>query len=140
MTGVSDYVELGKLIDDFLKLYLDIKTFGTNYNTNEQNSLVQIEDLEKDLGEIGSTSNIPIAQYPSIFGDLPKWTVLLGFIIIIELSLDCFLRSEQGYLLKVTGNNRKLVKSLGKDPDAYIALGLILTNLLIGLSGGLMAN
>lgn len=89
---------------------------------------------------IGGASNIPIAQYPSIFGNLPKWTVLLGLVIIIKLSLDYFLRSEQGYLLKVTGNNRKLVKSLGKDPDTYIALGLILSNALIGLSGGLMAN
>ena len=89
---------------------------------------------------IGGASNIPIAQYPSIFGSLPKWTVLLGLVIIIKLGLDYFLRSEQGYLLKVTGNNRKLVKSLGKDPDTYVALGLILSNALIGLAGGLMAN
>lgn len=35
ITGVSDYVEAGKLIDDFLKLYPETKTFGTMYNTNE---------------------------------------------------------------------------------------------------------
>lgn len=47
VSGVSDYVDPGKLVDDFLKLYPDVKTFGTMYNTNEQNSVVQIESLEK---------------------------------------------------------------------------------------------
>ena len=53
ITGVSDYVEAGKLIDDFLKLYPETKTFGTMYNTNEQNSNVQVEALEKTLKERG---------------------------------------------------------------------------------------
>ena len=53
ITGVSDYVEAGKLIDDFLKLYPETKTFGTMYNTNEQNSNVQVEALEKALKERG---------------------------------------------------------------------------------------
>lgn len=53
ITGVSDYVEAGKLIDDFLKLYPETKIFGTMYNTNEQNSNVQVEALEKALKERG---------------------------------------------------------------------------------------
>lgn len=53
VSGVSDYVEAGKLIDDFLKLYPDTKVFGTMYNTNEQNSVVQIEALEKAISERG---------------------------------------------------------------------------------------
>lgn len=53
LTGVSDYVEAEKLIDDFLKLYPDTKIFGTMYNTNEQNSVVQIEALEKALSQRG---------------------------------------------------------------------------------------
>ena len=53
LTGVSDYVEAGKLIDDFLKLYPDTKIFGTMYNTNEQNSVFQIEALEKALSQRG---------------------------------------------------------------------------------------
>lgn len=53
ITGVSDYVEAGKLIDDFLKLYPETKSFGTMYNTNEQNSNVQVEALEKALKERG---------------------------------------------------------------------------------------
>ena len=53
ITGVSDYVDPAKVIDDFLKIYPEVKTFATMYNTNEQNSLVQIEALEKALEERG---------------------------------------------------------------------------------------
>lgn len=89
---------------------------------------------------IGGASNIPIAQYPSVFGKVPKLLVLVIFALLIKILLDYYLRSEHGYLLKVTGNNRKLVKALGKDPDSFVCLGLVLSNALIGLSGGLMAN
>src|SRR5699024_6318208 len=90
--------------------------------------------------KIKGVSNIPVAQYPSIFGNLPKWIILISFVIIIKLLIDYFLRSEKGYLLKVTGNNRKLVKALGKDPDKFVFLGLVVSNALIGLAGGLMTN
>ena len=53
ITGVSDYVDPAKVIDDFLEIYPEVKTFATMYNTNEQNSLVQIEALEKALEERG---------------------------------------------------------------------------------------
>lgn len=89
---------------------------------------------------VGGASNIPIAGSPSIFGNLPKWPILLILTILIKLAIDYYLRSEAGYLLKITGNNRKLVKQLGKNPDGMIMIGLILSNALIGLSGGLMAN
>lgn len=89
---------------------------------------------------IGGASNIPIAGGPNIFGSFPKWLILLVLTLIIKLAIDYYLRSETGYLLKITGNNRKLVKQLGKNPDSFIMVGLILSNALIGLSGGLMAN
>ncbi|MFO3666258.1 ABC transporter substrate-binding protein [Anaerococcus kampingiae] len=69
ITGVSDYVEPGKLIVDFLKLYPDTKTFGTIYNTNEQNSVVQIEALEKALGERGLKLE---KQGVSTINDMPQ--------------------------------------------------------------------
>lgn len=90
--------------------------------------------------KIGGASNIPLAGNPTIFKDFPKWVVLLGLTILIKFALDFYLRSEAGYLLKITGNNRKLVKQLGKNPDTFIMLGLVISNGLIGLSGGLMAN
>lgn len=69
ITGVSDYVEAGKLIDDFLKLYPETKTFGTMYNTNEQNSNVQVEALEKALIDRGLNLE---KQGVSSINDIPQ--------------------------------------------------------------------
>lgn len=90
--------------------------------------------------KIGGASNIPLAGRTDIFFNLPKWAFLLVIAIFVKIAIDYYLKSEVGYLLKITGNNRKLVKQLGKDPDTYIMLGLVLSNALIALSGGLMAN
>lgn len=90
--------------------------------------------------KIGGASNIPLAGRADIFFNLPKWPFLLIIAILVKIAIDYYLKSEVGYLLKITGNNRKLVKQLGKNPDTYIMVGLVLSNALIALSGGLMAN
>lgn len=90
--------------------------------------------------KIGGASNIPLAGKADIFFNLPKWAFLLVIAILVKIAIDYYLKSEVGYLLKITGNNRKLVKQLGKNPDTYIMVGLVLSNALIALSGGLMAN
>lgn len=46
-TGVTDEVDPGQQIDQYIKLFPNIKTIGTLYNTGEQNSRVQVERLEK---------------------------------------------------------------------------------------------
>lgn len=69
ITGVSDYVDPAKVIDDFLKIYPDTKTFATMYNTNEQNSLVQIEALEKVLKDKGLSLK---KQGVSSINDIPQ--------------------------------------------------------------------
>lgn len=51
ITGVSDYVDAKDQIDNFLKLYPEIQTFGTLYNTSEQNSQVQVDELKAALEE-----------------------------------------------------------------------------------------
>ncbi|MGO3752255.1 MAG: ABC transporter substrate-binding protein [Peptoniphilaceae bacterium] len=51
ITGVTDYVNPSSQVDEFLKLYPNIKTFGVLYNTSEQNSEIQVEELEKVLSE-----------------------------------------------------------------------------------------
>lgn len=68
-TGVSDYVDPAKVIDDFLKVYPETKTFATMYNTNEQNSLVQIEALEKAIKERGLSLK---KQGVSSINDIPQ--------------------------------------------------------------------
>ena len=53
ITGVNDAVSAKNQIESFLKIYPDIKTIGTIFSTNEANSKVQVEALEKACGELG---------------------------------------------------------------------------------------
>ena len=53
ITGVNDAVSAKAQIESFLKIYPDIKTIGTIFSTNEANSKVQVEALEKDCQELG---------------------------------------------------------------------------------------
>ena len=66
--------------------------------------------------------------------------ILAIITLVIKLILDWFLKTEKGYLLLATGDNETLVKSLGKNPDKYIAIGLVISNALAALAGALMAQ
>ncbi|MGO1580671.1 MAG: ABC transporter permease [Peptoniphilaceae bacterium] len=92
---------------------------------------------------ITGSPNITLYDYDSIFtklGFANKLLVLLVIVIIIKLILDTYFKTEKGYLLIVTGDNESLVKSLGKNPDFYTMLGLMLANGLVALSGSLMSQ
>lgn len=93
--------------------------------------------------KITGSSNVPIVNVETVFTlfeSVPKMVVLLFFVLLMKFSLDWFLQTEKGYLLKVTGDNEILVKSLGQDPKRFIMLGLVLGNGLAALSGAFMAQ
>ncbi|MDO5037101.1 MAG: ABC transporter permease [Tissierellia bacterium] len=93
--------------------------------------------------KINGTSNVPLATETTLFDlsqALPDVLILGVIVLVMKLALDWFLQTEQGYLLKVTGDNDSLVRSLGQNPNRYLALGLLLSNGLAALSGALMAQ
>ena len=51
VSGVSDYIDPINQIEEFLSLYTNTKTIGVIYNTSEQNSIVQVNELEEKLKE-----------------------------------------------------------------------------------------
>ncbi len=69
ISGVSDYIDPINQIEGFLKLYPQVKTFGVIYNTSEQNSLVQVTELEGKLKE----KNIALEKVGiSTINDIPQ--------------------------------------------------------------------
>ncbi|MDO5725628.1 MAG: ABC transporter permease [Tissierellia bacterium] len=91
--------------------------------------------------------NVPFTKSETIFTNLSinnsfgeKILILFIIVLILKLALDLFLKTEMGYMLIATGDNETLVKSLGKNPDAYKVLGLMLANGLVALSGSLFAQ
>lgn len=53
ITGVNDAVSAKAQLEPFLKIYPNVKTIGTIFSTNEVNSKVQVESLEKACNELG---------------------------------------------------------------------------------------
>ncbi|MDO5713809.1 MAG: ABC transporter permease [Tissierellia bacterium] len=92
---------------------------------------------------ITGKSNVPLLNFPNIFdyfGGKNKLIILFAIALVIKLLLDWFFKTEKGYLLTVTGDNEKLVRALGENPNKYTFLGLVLSNGLVSLSGSLMAQ
>lgn len=91
---------------------------------------------------ITGSSNVALFDQPTIFNtsNIPMTLILLAIVLVIKLFLDWFFKTEKGYLLKTTGDNQKLVRSLGQNPNKFILLGLMLANALGSLSGAIMAQ
>lgn len=53
VTGVSDRMDIKQQLELLLKLNTSIKTVGVIYNSSEQNSKIQVEDLKKAAKELG---------------------------------------------------------------------------------------
>lgn len=90
---------------------------------------------------ITGTSNVTFYELDvifSIFSSIPKIVILLIIVGLIKIIMDWFLKTEKGYLLLATGDNERLVKSLGENPNKFYAYGLILSNALVALAGSLM--
>lgn len=92
---------------------------------------------------ITGSNNVPLFEYDTIFtmfSQVPRIILIGGILLIAKLAIDLFLKTEIGYIFRATGDNKTLVKSMGKNPDKYVLLGLMLSNGLIATSGALMAQ
>lgn len=92
---------------------------------------------------ITGSNNVPLFEYDTIFtmfSQVPRVILIGGILLIAKLAIDLFLKTEIGYIFRATGDNKTLVKSMGKNPDKYVLLGLMLSNGLIATSGALMTQ
>jgi putative tryptophan/tyrosine transport system permease protein len=66
--------------------------------------------------------------------------LLLVIGLLIKLSMDLFLGTKTGMLIKTTGDNPQLVTTLGANIDHMKLMGLMISNGLVALSGSLLAQ
>lgn len=96
----------------------------------------------------GNRSNIPVFQSNTLF-TLPSWfptefsrfyplLILIILVMVAKLSVDWFLSTKRGYMLRVAGDNPQLVISLGEDLGKYKYLGLALSNAMIAMGGAIV--
>ncbi|WP_339061107.1 ABC transporter permease [Tepidibacillus marianensis] len=69
------------------------------------------------------------------------YTILLfAFVILIKKGIDWFLQTEIGLAIRATGDNPSMIRSVGVNTDYSTIIGLVLSNALVGLAGGMMAQ
>jgi putative ABC transport system permease protein len=100
---------------------------------------------------MGGRANVPLlrtttlfTQMTHLFSRIPsEWALLAGTLIIVlvvkEL-IDVFFRTDLGISIGALGSNEQMVVSMGINPKILKIIGIGLSNALIALSGGLLAQ
>lgn len=104
-----------------------------------------------NLRIMGNRANVPLLKSVTYFDKvedtfsfLPSSVAsLIGIIIvvlIIKILIDVFFRTDLGLSLGALGGNEQMVISQGINPDYLKIMGIGISNGLIALSGGLLAQ
>ena len=110
--------------------------------------LTQFALYSVNLRIMGKTPNIPLTKSETIYKIAdrllpPQYAgivlnlVLLAVIIAV---LYLFLQTRLGFVFRATGDNEDMVKACGVSCDSMKLLGLALSNGLVGLAGGMLAQ
>ena len=92
-------------------------------------SLLRVDTVYSLLGNLFSTPTM--------------WTVAivgLGVAILSGLVLLWFFGTEIGAALRATGVNPQMIRAQGVNTDTTIVLGLLISNMLVGIAGALVAQ
>ena len=111
--------------------------------------LVMVGGYSVNLRIMGG-ANVPLLREMTsfdLFGDLLglqglTLSILFSGLValLIFLFLNWFLRTEIGLSLRASGDNEKMVRSLGADTNKNILIGCALSNGLVALAGALVAQ
>jgi putative ABC transport system permease protein len=90
-------------------------------------------------------SNIGFSSVDTMFTTISenKFTymiILIMVALIIKLLLDAFLHTDLGLALRATGDNSRMIRSLGANTDNTTIIGVSLSNGLVAVSGALIAQ
>jgi putative ABC transport system permease protein len=101
-----------------------------------------------NLKVLGGKANIPLLNKPTVFssfekvlsGDYSRLIFAFGLLFFVLVLLYLFLNTRLGFVLRATGDNDQMVRSLGVNTDLVIFIGLALANGLAALSGAMIAQ
>jgi putative tryptophan/tyrosine transport system permease protein len=105
---------------------------------NEETVITKITEMWKALGIDEFIQSI------GIIGFIPKtWGVVVVMMVLaiaVKLLIDRFLKTDLGLAMRATGDNEPMIRSFSGNTDLLKIMGLGLSNALVALSGGLIAQ
>lgn len=104
-----------------------------------------------NLRILGNRANVPLLRVATLYTRLPQafsflpseWAALVGTllaVVLLKVFVDVFFRTDLGIALGALGSNEQMIISQGMNPDILKMIGIGLSNGLIALSGGLLAQ
>ncbi len=110
--------------------------------------LVMLGAYSINLRIMGNRANLALMQSSTVYKKVEQvfpgaYTLLaLGLLLTAGtvLLLFLFLNTRMGFALRATGDNEDMVRASGVNSDRMKMIGLSLSNGLVGLAGGLLAQ
>ncbi|PAB57123.1 ABC transporter permease [Anaeromicrobium sediminis] len=128
---------VGGLLGGAITAFLHVKLKITNLLSG---ILVMIGLYSINLRIMGK-ANIPLFSQSNIFDiKVPKLIIIMIIAVSVKYMLDMFLNTKFGFLIRATGDNPKLVTSLGIDIGVTKFIALMVSNGLVALSGALVCQ
>lgn len=104
-----------------------------------------------NLRILGNRANVPLLKVRTLYKVFPEVlpfassaiAALIGtlvFVLVIKVLMDLFFRADIGLAIGAMGGNEQVVISQGMNPSTLKLIGIGLSNGLIALSGGLLAQ
>ena len=84
--------------------------------------------------------NVSLLNVDTVFTSVSPVVLMLIVVIVVKLLFDAFLRTDMGLALRATGDNPRMIRSLGANTDNSTILGVSLSNGLVAISGALVAQ
>lgn len=106
--------------------------YSINLRILDDRANVSIGQVETNMTFFKNLFGVTHTQAAMIFG-------LIVAIVCILILYNLF-GTEVGAAIRATGNNEQMIRALGVDTDKMKLFGIILSNMLIGLSGGLLVQ
>ena len=113
--------------------------------------LTQISLYSINLNILGSSNQaVSVDKYSlvvslryisdSTASKIRMFTTCILFCVVLVAILYWYFGTEQGHAIRATGCNRQMARAQGINTDFHTALALMISNGLVGLSGGLYAQ
>lgn len=109
--------------------------------------LVMLGLYSVNLRIMGSKPNISLTMsktiynsYNSKLGSFPALDIGLMVLALVIILLALFLKTRVGFALRATGDNENMVRAYGISSDKMKIIGISLSNALVGLAGGMLAQ
>lgn len=93
-----------------------------------------------NLRIMGNKPNWSLMGETTMFSSINPLLVMPFAVIGVKILMDLFLRTDLGLALRATGDNARMIRSLGVNTDNTTILGISLSNGMVALSGALITQ